>query len=186
VTFHAVYVRSGLYQTLPLPGIPGIEAAGVIEEIGSDVPDFAVGDRVAYVTGKYGAYASERILSAALAVRLPAEISEQTAATVLLKGLTAEMLVREVHRVGRGDVVLVHAAPAESGGGSANGLSILARPSSARWVARRKPRWLGAQVALTPFFTGRRTSSTGYAILPAEGAWTWPMTRSGRTRSRVP
>jgi NADPH2:quinone reductase len=110
VNFHDVYVRSGLYQTLPLPGIPGIEAAGVVEAVGSDVSDFAAGDRIAYVTGQYGAYASERILPAALAIRLPPEISEQTAATVLLKGLTAEMLVREVHRVRPGDVVLVHAA----------------------------------------------------------------------------
>jgi NADPH2:quinone reductase len=110
VNFHDVYVRSGLYQTLSLPGIPGIEAAGVVEAVGSDVSDFAAGDRIAYVTGQYGAYASERILPAALAVRLPPEISEQTAATVLLKGLTAEMLVREVHRVRPGDVVLVHAA----------------------------------------------------------------------------
>jgi NADPH:quinone reductase len=91
--FHDVYVRSGLYRTLPLPGIPGIEAAGVIEEIGADVSGFAAGHRIAYVTGHYGAYASKRILPAALAVRLPPGISEQVAATVLLKGLTAEMLV---------------------------------------------------------------------------------------------
>jgi NADPH:quinone reductase len=110
VNFHDVYVRSGLYQTLSLPGIPGIEAAGVIEEIGAGVSGFAVGDRIAYVTGRYGAYASERILPAALAVRLPAGISEQAGATVLLKGLTAEMLVRKVHQVRAGDVVLVHAA----------------------------------------------------------------------------
>jgi NADPH2:quinone reductase len=110
VNFHDVYVRSGLYRTLPLPGIPGIEAAGVIEEIGTGVSGFAVGDCVAYVTGHYGAYTSERILPAALAVRLPSGISEQVAATVLLKGLTAEMLVREVHRIQSGDVILVHAA----------------------------------------------------------------------------
>ena len=55
VNFHDVYVRSGLYRTLPLPGIPGIEAAGLIEEIGAGVSGFAVGDRIAYVTGHYGA-----------------------------------------------------------------------------------------------------------------------------------
>jgi NADPH2:quinone reductase len=110
VNFHDVYVRSGLYRTLPLPGIPGIEAAGVIEELGAGVSGFEVGDRIAYVTGQYGAYASERILPAALAIRLPPDVSEQVAATILLKGLTAEMLVREVHPVRPGDVVLVHAA----------------------------------------------------------------------------
>ena len=110
VNFHDCYVRSGLYRTLALPGIPGIEAAGVIEEIGPDVSGFAVGDRIAYVTGQYGAYASERLMQAAIALRLPAGISEAVAATVLLKGLTTEMLTREVHPLKAGDVVLVHAA----------------------------------------------------------------------------
>jgi NADPH2:quinone reductase len=115
VNFHDVYVRSGLYQTLPLPGIPGIEAAGVIEEIGPDTSSFTVGDRIAYVTGQYGAYASERILPAALAVRPPPGVSEQVAASVLLKGLTAEMLVREVRPIRPGDIVLVHAAAGNVG-----------------------------------------------------------------------
>ena len=110
VNFHDVYVRSGLYRTLALPGIPGIEAAGVIEAIGPGVAGFAVGDRIAYATGRYGAYASDRILPAELAIRLPPEIDDQTAATVLLKGLTAEMLVRQVHVIKPGDIVLVHAA----------------------------------------------------------------------------
>lgn len=110
VNFHDVYVRSGLYRTLPLPGIPGIEAAGIIEEVGDGVSGFGVGDRIAYVTAGYGAYASERLLPAELAVRLPSGISEDLAATVLLKGLTAEMLLRQVHRVQPGDLILVHAA----------------------------------------------------------------------------
>jgi NADPH2:quinone reductase len=110
VNFHDCYVRSGLYQTLALPGIPGIEAAGVIEEIGAGVAGFAVGDRIAYVTGQYGAYASERLMPAAIALRLPEGVSEAVAATVLLKGLTTEMLTREVHPLKAGDVVLVHAA----------------------------------------------------------------------------
>ena len=115
VNFHDVYVRSGLYQTLPLPGVPGIEAAGVIEEIGPGVSAFAIGDRIGYVTGHYGAYASERILPAGLAVRLPPDVSDQVAATVLLKGLTAEMLVREVRPIRPGDIVLVHAAAGNVG-----------------------------------------------------------------------
>lgn len=110
VNFHDVYVRSGLYQTLPLPGIPGIEAAGIVEEVGDGVSMFAPGDRIAYVTARYGAYASERLLPADLAVRLPASISDDLAATVLLKGLTAEMLLRRVHQIRPGDDILVHAA----------------------------------------------------------------------------
>ena len=57
VNYHDVYVRSGLYQTLPLPGVPGIEAVGVVEAVGSEVTGFAPGDRVGYVSGSYGCYA---------------------------------------------------------------------------------------------------------------------------------
>lgn len=110
VNFHDVYVRTGLYKTLPLPGIPGIEAVGVVEDTGPEVTGFAVGDRVGYVTGSYGAYASERNLPAEIALKLPDALSDRLAATVLLKALTVEMLVRRVHRVEAGQTVLVHAA----------------------------------------------------------------------------
>ena len=110
VNFHDCYVRSGLYRTLALPGVPGIEAAGVVDAVGLGVRGFAVGDRIAYVTGTYGAYASERVLPAALALKLPEGVDERLAATVMVKGLTAEMLLRQVHRVKPGDLVLVQAA----------------------------------------------------------------------------
>ncbi len=110
VNFHDVYVRSGLYRTLRLPGIPGLEAAGVVEEVGPDTHGFAPGDRVAYFSARYGAYATERLLPAELALRLPPAIDDRTAAAVLVKGLTARMLLHEVHRVAAGDHVLVHAA----------------------------------------------------------------------------
>lgn len=110
VNFHDCYVRSGLYRTLPLPGVPGIEAAGVVEGIGPGVAGFAPGDRVAYVTGGYGAYASHRVIPAAIALRRPDGVSDALAASVLLKGLTAEMLLRQVHRVQPGQTILVHAA----------------------------------------------------------------------------
>lgn len=110
VNFHDCYVRSGLYRTLPLPGVPGIEAAGVVEAVGPGVTGFAVGERIGYVTGAYGAYASHRVLPAAVALRLPAGMDERLAASVLLKGLTAEMLLRQVHRVEAGQTILVHAA----------------------------------------------------------------------------
>lgn len=110
VNFHDVYVRTGSYKTLTLPGVPGIEAVGIVEAVGPDIARFRTGDRVAYVTGRYGAYASERLLSAELAVRLPPEVDDRVAATAFLKGLTAEMLVRQVYSVRAGDTVLVHAA----------------------------------------------------------------------------
>ena len=116
VNFHDVYVRSGLYRTLALPGIPGIEGAGEIDSVGSGVTGFSVGDRVAYVSPQYGAYASSRILPASQAVRLPDSMSFNLAATTLLKGLTAEMLLFRARQVKKGDWVLIHAAAGGVGG----------------------------------------------------------------------
>ena len=110
VNFHDTYVRSGLYQTLPLPGIPGIEAVGVVEAIGSRVRDVSVGDRVGYVTRKYGAYAEARVIAADRVIRLPAELDDRTAAAALTKGLTAWMLLSKVRTLRRGETCLVHAA----------------------------------------------------------------------------
>ncbi len=110
VNFHDVYVRSGLYQTLPLPGIPGIEAVGIVEAVGSGVEDFVTGQRIGYVTGAYGAYAERRVLPAAIAVPLPDALTDIEAASILLKGLTACMLLQDAYKVEKGASVLVHAA----------------------------------------------------------------------------
>jgi NADPH2:quinone reductase len=110
VNYHDVYVRSGMYRTLALPGIPGIEAAGVVEEVGEGVTTFSIGDRVTYFSGQYGTYASDRLLPAAIAVRLPDEVDDQLAASAFLKGMTAQALVKQVHRVQPGETVLVQAA----------------------------------------------------------------------------
>lgn len=110
VNYHDVYVRSGLYKTLALPGIPGCEAAGVVEAVGDGVKGFKVGDRVAYVTGTYGAYASDRILPAHLAVHLPDDVSDEAAASNLLRAMTVEMLTGQVFKIEPGMSVLVHAA----------------------------------------------------------------------------
>ncbi|MCJ2014784.1 quinone oxidoreductase [Methylobacterium sp. J-076] len=110
VNFHDCYVRSGLYRTLPLPGIPGIEAVGVVEALGPGVEGFQVGQRVGYVTGAYGGYAERRILPASVAVALPDTLGDVAAASLLLKGLTACMLLRRVYAVKAGDTILVHAA----------------------------------------------------------------------------
>jgi NADPH:quinone reductase len=110
VNFHDTYVRSGLYRTLTLPGVPGIEAAGVVEQAGENDCGFVAGDRIAYVDSHYGAYAQRRILSASLAVRLPVGVGDEVAASITVKGLTACVLLRHVHRVQAGETVLVHAA----------------------------------------------------------------------------
>ncbi|MEP2641139.1 quinone oxidoreductase [Roseobacter sp.] len=110
VNYHDVYVRSGLYKTLTLPGIPGCEAAGVVDAIGADVTGLAVGDRVAYVTGGYGAYASHRTLPAHLAIQIPVDVTDETAASNLLRAMTVDMLTTQVCTLRAGMTVLVHAA----------------------------------------------------------------------------
>jgi NADPH2:quinone reductase len=110
VNYHDVYVRSGLYKTLALPGTPGCEATGVVQRIGPGVSGFEVGDRIAYVTAAYGAYASERILPAAKALKLDENISDTLVASTLLRAMTVEMLMCRVHRIEAGMTILVHAA----------------------------------------------------------------------------
>ena len=110
VNFHDTYVRSGLYKTLRLPGIPGIEAAGVVERVGDGVTDLTVGDRITYIDATYGAYSEARVLPVRLAVRLPPGVADAVAASLTIKGFTASMLLRSVHRVRAGETILVHAA----------------------------------------------------------------------------
>ncbi len=104
-----VYDRTGLYPG-ELPGTPGREAAGVITALGRNVRGFRVGERVAYVHSAPGAYCEARNLPAARLVKIPKGIAEEQAAALMLKGLTAQFLVRRTHRVRCGDTVLVHAA----------------------------------------------------------------------------
>lgn len=110
VNFHDTYVRTGLYRTLTLPGIPGLEAAGVVEAVGSGVTEFTVGDRVSYIDQSYGAYSQERLVPARLAVRLPASVSDEVAAALTIKGFTVCMLLRRVHAARAGETFLIHAA----------------------------------------------------------------------------
>jgi len=110
VNFHDTYVRSGSYKTLTLPGTPGVEAAGVVEKVGADVTAFVPGDRIVYVTQSYGAYSEKRVLPASLAFRIPDAISDEAAASLAVKGLTACMLLRHTRRVLPEETILVHAA----------------------------------------------------------------------------
>ncbi|MEO0030609.1 MAG: hypothetical protein RIS94_367 [Pseudomonadota bacterium] len=110
VNFHDVYVRSGAYRTLPLPGIPGLEGVGLVEAVGDGVTEFNPGDRIAYIDTKYGGYTRARVLDAALAVPLLDGIEPGLASAWFLKGLTAQALVDEVEPVGPGMVVLAQAA----------------------------------------------------------------------------
>ena len=108
VNFIDVYHRTGLYQQ-PLPFTPGVEGAGTVDAVGEGVSDFSVGDRVAYA-GPIGGYAEERLLDADRAVALPDDIGFDQAAAMMLRGMTVQMLIRELHRVQAGETILVHAA----------------------------------------------------------------------------
>ena len=110
-----IYFRTGVYPAPELPFVPGFEAAGVIEAVGADVDDLALGDRVAYATAPIGAYAEERLLPAASAIPLPPEVDDRTAAAVMLKGMTAQYLLRQTQSVGNGDTLLIHAAAGATG-----------------------------------------------------------------------
>src|SRR5712691_8501703 len=110
VNYIDVYHRTGLY---PVPGPPtviGVEAAGVVDAIGPGVTAVAAGERVAYAAGPLGAYAERNLVPAERLVRLPASISDEQAAAMMLKGLTAQYLIRQTYRVKAGDTILFHAA----------------------------------------------------------------------------
>jgi NADPH2:quinone reductase len=109
VNFLDVYFRKGDYSVKQLPFIPGHEGVGLVEAIGEGVTAVNVGDRVAYQL-VIGGYATQRIVPAERLVRLPETISDEQAAAMMLKGMTAEYLVRRTYPVKAGDTILIHAA----------------------------------------------------------------------------
>jgi NADPH:quinone reductase len=109
LNFIDTYQRSGLYP-VPLPSGLGAEASGVVEALGSDVTTLKVGDRVAYGTGPLGAYAEARNFPANRLVKLPDKISDDEAAGMMLKGMTARYLLRSCYDVKSGDTIVLHAA----------------------------------------------------------------------------
>jgi NADPH:quinone reductase-like Zn-dependent oxidoreductase len=115
VNFIDIYARTGYFSLIEPPGVPGMEATGVVLAVGEGVAHLRPGGRVGYACAPPGAYATERTMPAALVVGLPDDISDDLAASVLLKGLTAEFLLHRVHRVAEGETVLVHAAAGGTG-----------------------------------------------------------------------
>ena len=104
-----VYHRTGAYP-VQTPATPGMEGAGVVEEVGAGVTEMKVGDRVAYASAPMGAYAEARLMPADRVVKVPDGISDVQAASMMLKGMTAQYLLRRTYRVKAGDTILVHAA----------------------------------------------------------------------------
>lgn len=110
VNFIDVYFRTGLYPPPAMPFTPGMEAAGEVIAVGPGVDTLRVGQRVAYATPPVGAYASERVMPVERLVPLPEEIDNAAAAAMMLRGMTAYMLLHRVIRIEAGDAILVHAA----------------------------------------------------------------------------
>lgn len=110
VNFVDIYFRSGLYPIAGFPSGIGQEAAGVVEAVGSGVSGFAPGDRVGYIGGGNGSYASARNLPAERLLKLPEGISTRLAAASLLRGMTAHMLLDRIFKAEAGQSVLIHAA----------------------------------------------------------------------------
>lgn len=113
VNFIDVYHRTGLYPR-PLPYVPGSEGAGVVEAVGPDVADLAVGDHVAWAAAA-GSYATSLIAPAAALVRIPAGVADDVAAAVMLQGMTAHYLVHGLRTPAAGEIALVHAAAGGTG-----------------------------------------------------------------------
>tara|TARA_B100001057_G_scaffold118246_1_gene116828 strand:+ start:879 stop:1853 length:975 start_codon:yes stop_codon:yes gene_type:complete len=110
VNYHDVYVRSGLYKTLTLPGTPGCEASGIVEKIGNNVKDFQVGERVTYCTKEYGAYATHINISHDKVIKIPNFLTDKLVATNFLRALTVEMLINRITSVDSSKSILVTAA----------------------------------------------------------------------------
>ena len=108
VNFIDTYHRCGLYP-IDLPSGIGLEGAGTVEAVGESVEGWSTGQRAVYCTGPIGAYAEAHVVNADRAVRLPDGIAVDTAAASLLKGLTVQYLIRQIHRVAAGETILFHA-----------------------------------------------------------------------------
>jgi NADPH:quinone reductase-like Zn-dependent oxidoreductase len=109
LNFADTYFRTGYYPVSPPCGI-GVEASGVVEAVGEGVTHVAPGDRVAYTGSPLGAYSTERVMPAGVLVRLPETIAFETAAAMMMRGLTCSYLLRRIYPLKAGDTVLLHAA----------------------------------------------------------------------------
>jgi NADPH2:quinone reductase len=110
LNFTDIHHRTGRYPVPQLPHVIGMEAAGVVEEVGPGVSEVAAGDRVAYASDRPRSYAQATVMPAARLVKLPAAISDDIGAALILKGLTAQYLIRGAYPVRAGETILVHAA----------------------------------------------------------------------------
>ena len=121
VNYHDIYVRSGLYKTLDLPGIPGCEGVGIIEKKGSQVDHFEIGDKVVYIDKQYGSYSNYKLISQELAIKVPKNIKSELVASNYLRAMTVIMLLEHVANIVKDQWIIVTAASGGVGGCYANG-----------------------------------------------------------------
>jgi len=154
-----IYFRTGLYKTT-LPTVLGMEGAGTVTAVGDGVSVVRTGDRVAYAGGPLGAYASERVIAADRLVKLPDAIDFNTAAAMMLQGMTAQYLLRRTHEVKAGETVVVHAA--------AGGVGLI----MCQWAKHLGATVIGVvstpQKAELARHNGADHTVVGHASLPAE------------------
>jgi NADPH2:quinone reductase len=170
LNFIDVYHRTGLYP-VPLPFIPGMEGAGTVESVGPGVTDLKPGDRVAYA-GALGGYTEARLIPADRVVKLPAGIADETAAAMMLQGMTVQYLIRRVYPVKAGDTILIHAAAGGVGlilcqWASALGATVIGTVSSEEKAALARANGCHHTILYTQEdFTARVLEMTGGAKLP--------------------
>jgi len=147
VNFIDTYFRSGLYP-VDLPATLGDEAVGIVEQVGQDVTEFSVGQRVAYSAAK-GAYTQYRVIDINELVPVPESIDDKVVATSLLRGMTVEYLFCRLHELKPSDTILIHAAAGAWGKSPANGPALLGQRLSVPLALLKKPIWLNSMVVIT-------------------------------------
>ena len=139
LNFIDTYHRKGLYP-LKTPFTPGVEGAGIVEALGKGVKNLKVGDRVTYCSDPIGSYAEKRMFPAERLIKIPHNISDEQAASMMLKGLTAAMLLKRIYTPTKSDTILIHAAA----GGVGLILSQWAKLLGARVIGTTSSRKKGA------------------------------------------
>jgi len=158
VNFIDTYHRSGIYP-LPskLPACPGLEAAGEIIELGTEVKDFVIGDKVCYATVPLGAYCEIRDFSASKVIKIPNGMSTDTAASVLLKGMTVEYLFERLYKIKKDEFLLFHAA--------AGGVGLIA----SQWARSVGAKMIGTVSSDTKAELAEKNGCAFYKRVPALG-----------------
>ena len=182
VNFIDIYFRTGRYP-LPLPNGLGSDAVGVVEAIGPGVTDIKAGDRVGYLLGPQGAYSDVRVMPANVLIPLPDGVSDRTASTLMMKGMTAQYLFRQVYPLKGGETILYHAAAGGVGLIACQWARALGVTMIGTVIDRREGRRSQKPTAApTPSSPRARTSPSASAKSPTARACRSSTTRSARTR----